>query len=516
MGGWSYPDISLEDLMRVIKGFVDMLVLSSGYQSSGRLAHWDSHNIKKVFQWAIFLENVLKCLRSSDDYQDSLAELDAALSKLTSNTFFPQGLRHISATTLSNARDLTLKHLVHTLSLRDTHLRASVAALIEMDIDELRRISSDGLRLYLERLMNDASKDFVLTRNRTVNFSDAESSKSSMSSLDGSSTMCAVQELGRRQMEVSCISAVETGLDVLSKMIGKSSMDDHQTTLCGQQQLLTTFMTTEERPVEPMIWSHWKSRSLSYLLGKRTIRLVSGANLLFSAPKHQWVQVIKRMDVPADTDEFYEKIELLLLGSIAHKWSSLIEKVMSSSYECLTISKLYQEVQNTLSGRLQNLCSEENMFPEEKSALEYLEGFLSKQFHKVWKLFPVLPAMAIPSRSMLFRSYLIELESQMRGDSSAIRLGSAGPIGSKHGMADLGRRIAGSGSAATLGSVLRKVVVKDLMLLQRCLLVLEVKVTMEACSEPEVAEKQFKVNSIMEKLHFKFIGHPVLRCGTGV
>ena len=60
--GWSYPDISLEDLMRVIKGFVDMLVLASGYQSSGRLSHWDSHNIEKAFQWATFLEFVISSL----------------------------------------------------------------------------------------------------------------------------------------------------------------------------------------------------------------------------------------------------------------------------------------------------------------------------------------------------------------------------------------------------------------------------------------------------------------------
>lgn len=56
--------------------------------------------------------------------------------------------------------------------------------------------------------------------------------------------------------------------------------------------------------------------------------------------------------------------ELLLLGSIGHKWSSLIEKLMSSNYESLTISKVYQEVQNFLSRRLQSLSSEDDMFPE--------------------------------------------------------------------------------------------------------------------------------------------------------
>lgn len=140
-----------------------------------------------------------------------------------------------------------LKHLVHTMPLRDAHLRASVAAIIEMDIDELQRTSSDGLRQYLERLMNDASKDFILangfTENRSFASSDTLSSKS-MSSLEGSLTKCAVEELSRRQLAVFCISAAETGLDVLSEMLRKSNMiHDPGTTLCKEeQQCSTTFM----------------------------------------------------------------------------------------------------------------------------------------------------------------------------------------------------------------------------------------------------------------------------------
>ncbi|MFQ6629705.1 hypothetical protein Gotur_007725, partial [Gossypium turneri] len=55
--GWNHPDISLEEMMKLIEGFVDILVLSSGYQSSGLPAHWDFDNIKRAFQWALFFEN---------------------------------------------------------------------------------------------------------------------------------------------------------------------------------------------------------------------------------------------------------------------------------------------------------------------------------------------------------------------------------------------------------------------------------------------------------------------------
>lgn len=55
---WSDGNFSREDLPKLIKGFIDILILASGYQSSGRLAHWDSANINKAFRWALFLEDV--------------------------------------------------------------------------------------------------------------------------------------------------------------------------------------------------------------------------------------------------------------------------------------------------------------------------------------------------------------------------------------------------------------------------------------------------------------------------
>lgn len=56
--GWNYPEISLEEMVKLVKGFVDILILASGYQSSGLLAHWDARNIIKAFQWGLFFENV--------------------------------------------------------------------------------------------------------------------------------------------------------------------------------------------------------------------------------------------------------------------------------------------------------------------------------------------------------------------------------------------------------------------------------------------------------------------------
>ncbi|TYH46521.1 hypothetical protein ES332_D11G341800v1 [Gossypium tomentosum] len=114
--GWNHPDISLEEMMKLIEGFVDILVLSSGYQSSDLPAHCDSDNIKRGFQWAFFFENV---------YQESIQELDAALSKMTLHLSFPQ------------ARSFLLEHLLHNLPLRDSHLRAVITTIVEMDLSDL-------------------------------------------------------------------------------------------------------------------------------------------------------------------------------------------------------------------------------------------------------------------------------------------------------------------------------------------------------------------------------------------
>lgn len=74
------------------------------------------------------------------------------------------------------------------------------------------------------------------------------------------------------------------------------------------------------RNVEPLLefitWNHWKSRNLSYFLDKRTIRLVSGASLIFSAPKVQWIQVFQGLIISAKSsdNDFSETIVSWLIS----------------------------------------------------------------------------------------------------------------------------------------------------------------------------------------------------------
>lgn len=55
--------------------------------------------------------------------------------------------------------------------------------------------------------------------------------------------------------------------------------------------------------LEFITWNCWKSRNLSYFLDKRTVRLVSGASLIFSAAKAQWLQVLQGLNISAKNSD---------------------------------------------------------------------------------------------------------------------------------------------------------------------------------------------------------------------
>ena len=65
-----------------------------------------------------------------------------------------------------------------------------------------------------------------------------------------------------------------------------------------------------EQLVDFVIWNHWKSKSLSYFLDKRAVQMVSGASMIFSAPKIQWEQVFERLNISAQSsgDDLCETI----------------------------------------------------------------------------------------------------------------------------------------------------------------------------------------------------------------
>ncbi|KAL5712017.1 hypothetical protein ACHQM5_014229 [Ranunculus cassubicifolius] len=425
--GWSHPDISIENLINLIKGFIDILILSSGYQSSGKQAIWDPSNLKKALQWSLFFQDVFRRIRGSDDYEDSMKELDLALHELKSNPYFPQGLSGLSAAALTKAGEFVVKHIIQTLDLKDDHLISVLTATVEMDLDDLRKTETDCLDAYAQRLMLEGAS---INQKGNADVPDIVSKENSSSCHSG----FLIQELLKRKDAVLCVSSVELALDVLS---------ESATYMCKGISRSDVFCKSEEQFTEYNAWIQWRSRNLSYLLDKRTVRLVSGAKLIFSAPKVQWLQIFERLqDLNADQEDFLEMIEILLLGCVLSKWSSLIQHFVTVSHRFISILNQYQELQNLPQGKLQSLHTEQvSTDLEEDGILEYLMVLLSNQLHILWKLSPILAAMAIPSWLPLFRLYTTEIEKQFIGDSPTISCCSCIQDEKKHVDCELGERI---------------------------------------------------------------------------
>ncbi|KAL4571951.1 hypothetical protein LXL04_018719 [Taraxacum kok-saghyz] len=343
MGGWCHPEITLDELLKLIKGFVDILILASGYQSSGRFAHWDPLNIKKAFQWGIFFENVF-----DNGNQESMDELNTALSKLTSDPHFPQGLTHISSTTLSKARFFILEHFIRTLPMRDEHLKSVLKATIEMDLDELQMKKTDYLDTYLNKLMIQNTIRSQVSEGK-MDFSPRP--------MKTDLTAFVIEGVTKRKLAVSCVSSMETCVDVLAKTITQETLNDE---VLQEQQ-------------NAYMWNNWRTKTLSYLLDKQTIRLVSGASMIFSASKVQWARVLEQLDTSSEEIETFE-----------------------------------QEI------------------------IEYLEVKLNNQIHRLWELPPTLIAASLPPWSRLFEAYASELLNQFKGKTTNIRCCSCSDDNKEH------------------------------------------------------------------------------------
>ncbi|MQM02089.1 hypothetical protein Taro_034846 [Colocasia esculenta] len=257
--GWSHPGISLEDLLRLIKGFVDILILASGYRSSGLPASWDAENIKKAISWGAFFENLFSHLSESEEYEVLVKELDEALLELTSSSSFPQGLKCLSSETLSRARFIVLEFFSQNLSLGAGHLNALLNASVETDLHDLAISDAVGINLYIEKLTKQVKSHDVITVNGLFvkdsatkpEFPDSSKPKglsvsSSVSATNASDmktkqrnatdhSSFIIQELLKRQASVSCLSSCEESLDSFQGLIVGNNFSDVELELLREQ-----------------------------------------------------------------------------------------------------------------------------------------------------------------------------------------------------------------------------------------------------------------------------------------
>lgn len=56
--GWAHAVVAMEEVLGLVRGFVDVLVLTGGRTSSGAASTWSSDEVKKALRWALFFEEV--------------------------------------------------------------------------------------------------------------------------------------------------------------------------------------------------------------------------------------------------------------------------------------------------------------------------------------------------------------------------------------------------------------------------------------------------------------------------
>ncbi|XP_056161464.1 uncharacterized protein LOC130134667 [Syzygium oleosum] len=447
--GWKHPDVSLEEMVNLVKGFADILILASGYQSSGLLAHWDQQNVTKAFQWGVFFEHVFKSFSCSEDYDESVEELDKALSVIVADASFPQGLAKLSSATLSRARDIVLEQLVHSLPLRDSNLRALLCSTVQMDLDVLSREDPGRLSRYLDTLsLQNTSLDSLHDGDCSEKFSPFNHADIANNEIEErgkqNGTSSCIQELLKRQSAVSCIFSAEKSLAVISKAVSSSQLTWCDQSIAREHLTHDGASRNTDQLDEVRIWYRWKTRSLTYFVDKRTIRLVSGASMIFAASQTQWLQVFERLNMSEERNlgRLSDKIELLLLGCVTRRWSSVIKHLQSVSCDSFASSQRFSEVCNLLSERSQNLVLKEKMVhSKEGRILDHLMNILDGQVRLLWMVPPALSAAAIPSWSPLFRFYVSQIEIQLKEDSPMLRCCSCTQERKEHKDCELTERI---------------------------------------------------------------------------
>ncbi|KAJ1281591.1 hypothetical protein BS78_04G317400 [Paspalum vaginatum] len=397
----------MEEVLGLVRGFVDVLVLAGGRTSSGTAATWSSDEVKKALRWALFFEEVFKGLRDSGQYDDSAREFDAALLELTSSPEFPKGLAGIRSETLSNARTLVMRHFLKAKTMSVGNFGALLEAVVETDIDGIcARGVCDACQGYADSLLDMN----LACSTRTMNACDV--------GLPTGSDVLRAESTGHSRILVneflktldsgSCNCLAERGLGTILNSVKRNIFDNGSNEPCTPAILKTQMIN------EFFMWKQWRANCLSYLLDERTIRILSGATLIFKAPKEQWMKVFEPLKSVAESSQsgLVEIMELCLLGLIARRWNPLIEGFISHTFCSVPVSKQYGDLRQCLQGTSHGKFQDELLHLEEKDILDYARHLLQSKPSILWLLPPVLTAAAMPPQSSLFQIYLAQIDKQ--------------------------------------------------------------------------------------------------------
>lgn len=487
--GWVHPDIELKDVLVCVRAFVDILILTAGYQSSGESASWDPENITKAIQWAVFFENVLEKIPASSEGKQSKQALDLALSQLTSDPLFPKGLPQLSFSTLAESRKMLLGSLLQAVKLTDNQLTAVFTVVGEMDTNNYSDnskpavLSDEDCRSVGNELkIAKQAGDSISIHNKSSNFKEDEVFVSPSSSALGKETVdetqnaqgeskqnefgfesvyhvrgvgaknnssnqltnYVIQEIIKRHAASARITSLQKGLKVLSDSVLQKKLEA-ENHIWKDASSSVSASRDDTCSCKSELWRQWKNNGLLYLLDGKTLSMVSGASLIFDAAKHQWSQVLESLRGPIDKlDEckMFELVEICFLGLCSRRWKILISTLMSATYPAISVSKMWHDLQIIYRGKRLHQDAEEGTIDLKRVELEeYLLQLLTNRMQVLWKMPPVLVACSLSIRSTLFTVYMNEIQKQIDSDTATARYLCCHRDSHKHFECEISERI---------------------------------------------------------------------------
>lgn len=123
---WTHPDVSLPQLLSLVRAFTDMLLLASGYQASGSPALWRAQDVQRALGWASLLEQIMT--KVCKEGKSSRETLDKALQAMMLETFYPEGLPKLSYEVLMEAKKLLIYVMSNALGSCNGQIESLIAA----------------------------------------------------------------------------------------------------------------------------------------------------------------------------------------------------------------------------------------------------------------------------------------------------------------------------------------------------------------------------------------------------
>ncbi|XP_024369457.1 uncharacterized protein [Physcomitrium patens] len=137
MDNWVHPCPTLHEITEHAAAYLELLVLASGFQSSGQPFSWTPANLRKALAWASHLEQRVADLSPAAEGMESRRALDSALAKLTASApTYPAGLRCLSSIDLSSARRLLIQALLQAVVPDPAYFESIVHCLSRKDENE--------------------------------------------------------------------------------------------------------------------------------------------------------------------------------------------------------------------------------------------------------------------------------------------------------------------------------------------------------------------------------------------